>query len=99
MQFLVMSKLKPGATIDQVTPILPAEARATWAQYKRGVLRQLYSRRDSSGIVGIFEADSFEQLKAELATLPLVEAGLIDFDHIPLAPYASLEILFGAPAR
>lgn len=42
-------------------------------------------------------ADAAEALRA-LADLPLVKPGIIEFEAIPLGPFANFEILF-APAE
>jgi hypothetical protein len=60
------------------------------------VIRELYFRRDQSTAVLVLECADVEAAREALATLPLVEAGLIRFDLLPLAPYPGFARLFAA---
>jgi muconolactone delta-isomerase len=61
------------------------QARALFAQ---GAIRQIWSRVDKPGACILFEAESVEQVNQLLMTLPLYQAGMIDFTIIPLKSYA-----------
>ena len=65
-----------------------------WELYRTGVFRELYFRADSPNAVLILECGDVEQAREILETLPLVKAGLIAFDVIPLAPYPGFSRLF-----
>jgi hypothetical protein len=98
MKILCLDKPLPGATPDKVVPLLRAEARHVWEAYKKGVIREIYFRQDRPGVAIFLEcADVAEALRA-LADLPLVKAGIIEFEAIPLGPFANFEMLF-APAE
>lgn len=56
-----------------------------WELYGRGVFRQLWMLED--GVIAICEADSREQLEADLSELPLAQAGYITYSITEIAPY------------
>ncbi len=97
MKILAMSRFLPSATMDAVNARIREEASAGWALYKGGVVREWYFRTDAPGAVVMLECADVEEAKRTLSALPLVTAGLIDFDFYPLGPYLPLEALFGGP--
>jgi muconolactone delta-isomerase len=99
MKMLAIEQDVPGAMAEQFQPYLEAEAAAAWALYQAGVIRELYFRADRSAAVLILECDDLAHAEAVLATLPLVQAGLITFELIPLRAYPGFARLFGAGPR
>jgi len=96
MKVLALEREVPGVTDDRFTEgILEAEARKAWGLYQSGVLRELYFSADKHEAVLVLESASVEDARSQLAELPLVRAGLIDFQLIPLRPYPGFERLFG----
>lgn len=98
MRILAIEKEMPGATAEQFKPHLKAEAARVWELYQSGVFRELYFRADQSDAVLILECADVEAARHALDTLPLVKAGLIAFDLIPLRPYPGFARLFAADA-
>jgi hypothetical protein len=94
MKILALEREVPGLTSDDFAPHLKAEAERAWALYQEGVIRELYFRADRSEAVLVLECASLEEARAALGSLPLVRAGLIDFDLIPLRPYPGFARLF-----
>jgi muconolactone delta-isomerase len=90
MKILALERDKPGATDADFVPHLKAEAARAYELYQQGVLRELYFHREEQTAVLILEAESLEAADRILATLPLVKAGLISFELIPLVPYSGL---------
>ena len=74
-----------------------AEARRVWEMYQADVLREVYFRADSPNGVLVFEAPDLAAARAVVDSLPLVAAGLIDFDLVPLRPYPGFARLFREP--
>jgi hypothetical protein len=72
----------------------PAEARRAWEMYQADVLREIYFRADSPNGVLLFEVPDLAAARAAVDSLPLVAAGLIDFDLVPLRPYPGFARLF-----
>jgi hypothetical protein len=107
MKFLALEIERPGAgdfaphlraaSAGRICgPHLRAEAARAWELYLAGVIRELYFRADRHTAVLVLECAEAAEARAALATLPLVQAGLITFDLIPLAPYPGFERLFAA---
>jgi hypothetical protein len=94
MKILAMEREVPGTAVEQFTPYLRAEALRVWELNKAEVLREIYFRKDRPAAVLILECADVEEAKKVLDTLPLVKAGLIVFEIIPLAPYPGYARLF-----
>ncbi len=99
MKILAIDKMLPGTTRDRIMPHLKAEVKKAWDLYTSGVCRELYYRGDRSGAVLVLECASVEAARTVIDTLPLVKESLIDFDLIPLGPFASLSLLFADEAQ
>ncbi len=94
MKILAMEREKPGLTDDDFRPHLKAEAARAWELYQAGVFRELYFREDDHTAVLILECPDVDAARAVLDSLPLVKAGLITFDIVPLIPYPGFARLF-----
>ncbi len=94
MKILAIEQESPGATDDDFRPHLKAEAARAWELYQAGVFREMYFREDVHTAVLILECADVEAARAALDSLPLVKAGLIMLDIIPLIPYPGFSRLF-----
>ena len=97
MKFLALEIEKPGLTGADFEPHLKPEAARAWALVQSGSLRELYFRADRHTAVLVLECASPEEAQQALDSLPLVKAGLITFELIPLAPYTGFARLFASP--
>lgn len=70
-----------------------------WQAYKNGIVREIYSRQDRPGVAIILECTSVDEVKKAFADFPLVQAGLIEIDAIPLGPFLNWEMLFSPAAE
>jgi muconolactone delta-isomerase len=95
MKILAMEIETEGTKPEQYRPHLKAEARHVWELYQSGAIRELYFRADRSEAVLILECADVQEAQQTLASLPLVQAGLITFEVIPLIPYPGFARLFG----
>ena len=95
MKILALEQELPHATSEAFKPHLKVEAARLWELYQAGVIRELYFSQDRHEAVLMLECKSVEEAKGLLDTLPLVKAGLIAFDVIPLVPYSGFSRLFG----
>ncbi|MCX6137692.1 MAG: hypothetical protein NTV54_09390 [Ignavibacteriales bacterium] len=93
MKILAIEKETLGAAGNAFAPHLRAEAFRALELYLDGVIRELYFRADQKAAVLILECESVGAAEKALATLPLVQRGLIAFDYIPLAPYPGFKRL------
>jgi muconolactone delta-isomerase len=94
MKILALEKELPGATAEAFRPHLKAEAYRVWELQQSGALREIYFRADQHTAVLILECVDVEEARRTLSSLPLVIAGLIEFEIIPLAPYDGFARLF-----
>jgi muconolactone delta-isomerase len=94
MKLLALEKELPGATPEAFQPLLKSEAWRIWELQQSGTLRETYFRADQHSAVLVLECGNIEEARQLLSTLPLVNAGLIAFEIIPLAPYDGLSRLF-----
>ncbi len=94
MKILVLEKEVPGVADGDFAPHLKAEAARAWELHQAGVIRELYFRADWPGAVLVLECDGVQEAADVLSTLPLVKAGLIAFDIIPLKAYPGFSRLF-----
>ena len=98
MKILCLDRPLPGATLEKFLPHLQDEVRHVWQAYKNDVVREIYSRQDRPGVAIILECASIAEAKEAFADFPLVRAGLIEIDTIPLGPFLNWEMLFESAA-
>ena len=94
MRIIALEIERSDITPDAFQPHLAAEARAVWKLVQADFIREIYFRADQTTAVLILECDSLAEAHRRLAELPLVAAGLIEFDLLPLVPYPGFERLF-----
>ena len=97
MKILAIEQERPGITAGQFTPQLKqAEAARAWELYQAGLFREMYFRQDRPEAILMLECADVAEATDVLNTLPLVKAGLITFDIIPLKAYPGFARLFAA---
>jgi len=94
MKILALEKEIPETTLEQFAPHLKAEVARVWELYKSGQLREINFRGNCNEVILILECANGEEAESLLDSLPLVPAGLIGFEVIPLVPYPGFERLF-----
>jgi hypothetical protein len=99
MKIIAMEREIPGIEEDAFISHRQAEARKVWELYQAGIIRELYFRTDRREAVFIMECNDIGTARKHLGTLPLVRAGLIIFDLIPLKPYPGFARLFRSTDR
>lgn len=98
MKLLALTKVAPGATQEIIQANLEAEAWRGWELYKAGIFREMYTRKDRPGAVLVLECDSVEAAREVVDTLPLVQAGQLEIELIPLGYFQSFERLIETDA-
>ena len=94
-EVLVIQTAKQGVTPQQVMAVIPAEIRATVKLYLDGKIRQWYSRGDGKGVVFLVDAQTEDEARAIMETLPLAKEQLMDDLYIPVGPLMPLRALIG----
>lgn len=87
MKILVIDKILPTATEENIRGVVIRDAMHTWVLYTKDVVREIYFRKDRPGVVMVLECPSVEEAKTLLKTFPMVKAGVVDFDIIPLGHF------------
>ena len=95
MQILAMLSLKEEVTPDKMGPHLDTEVKHTLEAYLDGNIRNFWLRADHPGVVFMLESTDEDEAHRVLAELPLVVAGLVNFELIPLKPLQPLGRLIG----
>ena len=93
MKFLALERELPDTTAKAFQPLLKEEARGVWKLQQSGALREIYFTEQHTAVL-MLECSDIDAARALLARLPLVQAGLITFDVIPLVPYDGYARLF-----
>jgi hypothetical protein len=94
VQFLIVGRVKAETKIEQVLPVVKPEAAKVWELYASDRLRSIHYIADKSGAVLLCEATNLEEINAIIAQLPMAQAGVMQFEVIPLLPYTGTEELF-----
>ena len=94
MQIIALKHESPGASTRQFSLYSKVEAVKIWELYQNGLVREIFFRQDQSTAVLVLECAGLDEARAALSELPLVQAGLINFELIPLKPYPGFARLF-----
>jgi muconolactone delta-isomerase len=89
MEFMaVMRRRTEAFAQEEFDKYLEAEAEAVRSMYIAGTVRAIWSRGDAVGAVLLLEADSLEQAEQLVASLPLMQRGMLDREKLmPLRGY------------
>ena len=98
-EVLVIQTPKKGVTPQQIMAVIPAEIRATVKLYLDGKIRQWYSRGDGKGVIFLVDAETEDEARAIMETLPLAKEQLLDDEYIPVGPLMPLRALMGPGAQ
>lgn len=82
----------PGAATP--ADLYRQEALQVWTLQKQGIIRDIWFTTQGRNAVVMLECPNGKEAKRHLATLPLVQAGLIDFTVHELQSYDGYERLF-----
>ncbi|GAA0911868.1 hypothetical protein GCM10009552_25750 [Rothia nasimurium] len=80
-------------TPEQRQQYMPSEVPATLRLYLDGKMDQFWFRGDTPGVVFLINAETVEEARDIVGTLPLAKAGILNFDFIPVGPLAPLGML------
>jgi hypothetical protein len=92
---LAIALLVAPLTAEQRTALMPKEVPDTVRLFLDGKIDQWWSRQDGKGPVFLLNVTTTAEARALLGTLPLAQAGLIDFELIELGPLRPLHFLLG----
>lgn len=98
-QVLVILTPRHGVTPQQIMAVIPAEVRATVNLYLDGKIREWYSRGDGKGVIFLVNANTEDEARTIMETLPLAKEQLMDHEYIPVGPLMPLRALVGPGAQ
>lgn len=90
---LAVGHLTGPMTAGDQQSIMPGEVRDTVELYLAGKIADWYVRKDQPGVVFILDVRSADEARELTAALPLVKAGRMEFQFIPLGPLTPLRLL------
>jgi hypothetical protein len=98
VKVLAVGHPRSGVEWEHIAPYVGEQARSVWERYETDRVREFYLRADHRpGAVLVLECDDVTQAERLVATLPMAEAGLLDFELIPLRPFMGFRWLFENP--
>jgi hypothetical protein len=96
---LAIGSFTAKGTPAAVKPVLLQEVRETVKIYLTGKLEQWYVKSDQSGVVFLMNVNDPREAQALLQKLPFGQAGLMDFQFVPLGPISPLRLLLTEPEK
>ncbi|TND09200.1 MAG: hypothetical protein FD123_1603 [Bacteroidetes bacterium] len=94
MKIIAIDRIMPSASDERIREVVIQEAIHTWVLYSNDVIRELYFRKDRPGVVLVLECPSVGDARMLLSSFPLVKAGVIEFDIIPVGYFVPFGTLF-----
>lgn len=94
MLFLMIARVVEGTPVEQLLPLAKPEAAKIWEYYAADQLRSVYYFEDMSGAVLLYDAANLAEAQAAADQFPMNQAGVLQFEVIPLKPYLGIEQLF-----
>ncbi len=98
MKILAIEHAAAGSSSIESPSLLEEEARKVWELHSSGIIREIYFRADRREAVLILECSTVQEADHILSDLPLVKAGSIWFEVIPLSAYTGFARLFARDA-
>ncbi|MBR0733224.1 hypothetical protein JQ595_31185 [Bradyrhizobium japonicum] len=98
-KLLAIGTFTAKGTPERWKPLLHAEVRDTVRLYLAGKIDQWYIKQDQSGVVFVMSVTDPKEALELLGRFPFGQAGLMEFQIIPLGPIAPLRVLLTDPAK
>ncbi len=87
MKIIAVDRILPTATEENIRGVVIKEALHTWLLYTKDIVREMNFRKDRPGVVLVLECENAQEAKRILSTFPMVKAGVIDFEIIPVGHF------------
>jgi hypothetical protein len=95
MQVLMIVRLTSTPT-EAILNLVKPETEAVWKLYGADKVRSFHYLADMSGSVLMLEVENLAEAEAIAQQLPMVQAGALKVELLPLKPYTALEASFTA---
>lgn len=96
MRYLALEREIPGLPRPDRAALLRLQAASLWHLQSTGVIRDLTLTHPERRTVMVLECTSLAAARGHVADLPLVRAGLVEFQLHELRPYDGYEQFFAA---
>ena len=90
MKLLAIEKETNSVNWNEETETLINESYQVYHLFQEGIIRDIYFTENENAVI-ILECASKDEAIKVLETLPLVKAGLIDFELMELRPYTGFD--------
>ena len=91
MKVLLIARRSTEHTPQDFAPLLNKEAKQALEFLEDDFFREIYSMADGGGAVILAEANSLEEAQTKASNLPLVQAGMLHIEYIPLKAYRAFK--------
>lgn len=96
MQILAIEKETSAPPVPNIKELLRVEAASVWDLRERGVISEIWFTVKGHNAIIMLECRDDAEARRHLDSLPLVRAGVIDFDIHGLHAYDGFDRLFSA---
>ena len=94
-----VTRTQPGVNPQQMLPHMKAEAQLAWDLYRQGKISENYMQTNGGGAVTVFNCRTVEEAKAIGDQFPLVKAGFITFEYLPVGAFTPWQGLFDTASQ
>ena len=94
MQFLLIARVVEGVEWSRFCLIWKRKQKDVWEKYTAQIVRSIHYIADNSGAILMCETANLEAMQEIAAQFPMVKAGVLKIEVLPLKPYTGLASLF-----
>jgi hypothetical protein len=96
MKLLAIEQETSAVNWDEESEVLINESYQVYHFFQEGIIRDIYFTENENAVI-ILECKSKDEATNLLSTLPLVKAGLINFEVMELRPYTGFDRIIRKP--
>lgn len=93
MKILAIGRGVKPLTDEDRKEIMPKEVPHTLQLYLDGKIEQFFFTQDKPGVVFLMNAESVDEAKAAIGSLPLAAGGFLSYEFLPVGPLKPLSLL------
>ncbi len=93
MKFIAIEREVKSISTSHTANIYKSEAEHIYSLYEKDIVREIFFTEENCAVI-IMECDTIDNVRQIISTLPLVQAGMIEFEIHSLLPYRGFRRLF-----
>ena len=93
MKILAVASIVKPMSPEQRQRIMPHEVPATLKLYLDGKIEQFWFRQDKPGVIFLMDAETIDEARAAVESLPLTADGFANYELMHVGPLAPLRLL------